>query len=100
MPATLGRDIGGQAHVAPAEIRRLVRGYVVENLLLGEDELDDAASLVETGLLDSTGALELVAFLESEFHIRVTDDQLVPANVDSIERLVAFVTRMLAEVRT
>jgi acyl carrier protein len=89
MPTPFGRD---------RNARQSIRAYIVENLLLGEDELNDGASLVETGILDSTGAMEMVAFLETEFGITVADQDLVPANLDSVERLVAFVTRRMAVI--
>lgn len=79
------------------ELRGRIRAYLVDNLLLGEDELDDGASLLDAGFLDSTGAVELVAFLEATFGILVADRELVPENLDSVERIAAFVARKLTE---
>lgn len=77
-------------------ILKMVRAYIIDNLLLGSGtDLDDGASLIEAGILDSTGAMELVAFLESAFGLAVADDELVPDNLDSVLRIKAFVERKL-----
>lgn len=54
-------------------------------------------SLLENGILDSLGILDVVAFLEAEFRIRVTDDDLVPEHFETLERLSAFVERKQRE---
>lgn len=79
------------------QIRRELRGFVVANFLLGDDDavLADDASFVEQGIIDSTGVLELVSFLERRYAIKLEDDELVPANLDSIENLVGFLERKL-----
>ena len=60
--------------------------------------IDAEQSLLEAGILDSSGAMELVLFLEEEFGIRVLDAELVPANLDSIARIAGYVERKLAAV--
>ncbi len=71
-----------------------IKLYIAENLLFSDGSgLDVSASLLGSGVLDSTGALDLVAFLEREFGIRVADEDLVPENLDTIERLARFVDR-------
>lgn len=71
-----------------AEIRR----FVEDNLLFGEKAtFADDASFLEQGLIDSTGVLELVAFVERTFGITLEDDELVPENLDSIANLVRFI---------
>jgi acyl carrier protein len=74
-------------------IRDELRRFVVENFLFGQtDHLpSDAASFLEEGVIDSTGVLELVGFLEQRFGIRVQDGDLIPENLDSIDNLVAFI---------
>lgn len=72
-----------------------VRKYIIENFLF---EAADAAlgrsdSLLESGVMDSTGVLELVGFLEEEFEIEVKDEELVPDNFDSLERIAAYIER-------
>lgn len=76
-----------------AEIEAQVRSYIEDNFLFREDRssLSDSESLIEAGLIDSTGILELVAFLEEQFKIDVADADLVPANFDSINTIVAYV---------
>jgi len=77
--------------------RKKIRNYIAENLLLGSGEtLDDEASLLDSGILDSTGAIEMVAFLESAFAITIADHELVAENLDSVARIAAFVEAKLA----
>jgi acyl carrier protein len=70
-----------------------LRSFLAENFLLGEEfrGLPGSASLIEAGIIDSTGVLELVGFLEETYDIEVTHDELVPENLDSIDRIVGFV---------
>lgn len=81
-----------------AEIKTQVRGLIEDNFLFREDRnsLSDTESLIDAGLIDSTGILELVAFLEEIFKIKVADADLVPENFDSINRIVAYVARVRA----
>jgi acyl carrier protein len=74
-------------------IERQVRQFIADNFLFreGRADLADSESLIEAGLIDSTGILELVAFLESEFGIQVADADIVPDNLDSIGTIVAYV---------
>lgn len=76
-------------------IEQDIRGFIVEALLFGRDtdNLGRADSLLTRGIIDSTGVLELVSFVEREYDILVDDAELVPANFDSIERLAAYVER-------
>jgi len=70
-----------------------VRGFIVSNFLFGDDSRlpRDDASLLGSGVVDSTGVLELVEFLEEDLGVSVADHETVPANLDSIESIVAFV---------
>lgn len=70
-----------------------VRQYVVETLLFGRTEvaLDGDTSFLESGIIDSTGVLELVQFLEERFQVKVEDEDLIPANLDSVNALTRFV---------
>jgi acyl carrier protein len=76
-----------------AEIERRVRQFIEDNFLFREDRaaLGGGESLLDAGLIDSTGILELVGFLESEFAIQVGDAEIVPENLDSIGTIVAYV---------
>ena len=81
-----------------ADIRTQVRRFVIEEILFGESgELTDETSFLEKGILDSTGVLELVAFLEKAFNIKVADTELLPDNLDSIKAAEEFVSRKLKE---
>ena len=72
-----------------------LRDFLSANYFLGEDpsQLAGSSSLIEAGLIDSTGVLELVGYLEEQFGIRITNDELLPENLDSIENIVGFVER-------
>jgi acyl carrier protein len=74
-----------------------VRRFVIENFLFGRDtELGDQDSFLESGIVDSTGVLQLVSFLESTYGIQVRDEELLPENLDSIDRISEYLTRKLS----
>jgi acyl carrier protein len=75
-----------------------VRSFVVETFLFGDTKtpLPEDGSLIENGLIDSTGILELVAFVEETFDITVSDEEILPANFDSIAKVESFVERKRA----
>jgi acyl carrier protein len=71
-----------------------VRQFVTSNFYVTDAAaLDDTTSFLDAGILDSTGVLELVAFVETAFGISVTDEELIPANFGSIKSLCAFIGR-------
>lgn len=72
-----------------------VADFIKDNFLFREDldGLSGSDSLLELGIIDSTGVLELVAFLEEGFDLEVGDAEIVPENLDSINAIAAFVTR-------
>ena len=74
-----------------------LREFVVNNFLFGQDgaDLTDDASLLELGIIDSTGVLELVSFLEGGYRLKVDDEELIPENLDSIANLARFVRKKL-----
>jgi acyl carrier protein len=74
-------------------VEQKVRGFILENFMFSNDEsaLNSEESLLEKGVIDSTGVMELVAFLEDEYKFRINDDELVPENLDSVRNIVAFV---------
>ncbi len=75
-----------------------IRQFLTENFLYGAGETltDDNASLVQSGIVDSTGILELVAFVEESFEMRVRDEEIIPANFDSVNQILMFVQRKSA----
>jgi acyl carrier protein len=74
-------------------IEQRVKRFIVENFYLSESEIDDETPLIERGFIDSTGMLELIAFLESEFDFRIADTETTPENLATISRIGAFVSR-------
>lgn len=80
------------------ETQAIVRAFIVENFLFGDEShpLPADQSLIDNDLVDSTGILELVGFLEERFGIKLADADIVPANLDSIERIVGFIARKQA----
>lgn len=80
-----------------SKIASAVREFVVENYLFGDDSAmpDDTASLVGAGVVDSTGILELIDFLETTFGITVADVEMLPENLDSVADIASFVSRKI-----
>lgn len=79
-------------------IREKIRGHILENLMFTDDpsKLPDDASLLDMGVIDSTGVLELVLLIEENFSMQVVDTAIVPENFDSVDRIVSFVMRAKA----
>lgn len=75
-----------------------IRRFILTNYLFTEDEsrLGDSESLMKSGILDSTGILELIMFLEETFGIKVADEEMAPENLDSVANAVAFLGRKTA----
>ncbi|MGH9345842.1 MAG: acyl carrier protein [Vicinamibacterales bacterium] len=78
-------------------IAREIKAFVVTNFLFGQEGagLPEDQSFLESGVIDSTGVLELVAFLEERYGIAVADRELLPENLDSIQNVSRFVARKL-----
>ena len=75
-------------------LKQQIRDFVTSNFYVAEPAaLQDQTSLLEHGIIDSTGVLEVIVFLESTFGISVDDSELLPENLDSIERIAAFVEK-------
>jgi acyl carrier protein len=77
------------------QLRSEIRQFVLDDLLMGDTPsmLDDGESFLETGTLDSIGVLDVIMFLEHNFQLKIQDCELVPENLDSVNRLVQFVMR-------
>lgn len=71
-----------------------VRNYILENYLFTEDqsELNSEDSFLEKGIIDSTGILEIIFFLEEEFGISVEDEEMLPENLDSVNNIVKYLS--------
>jgi acyl carrier protein len=88
--------------MAPQSIEQQIRLFIVEVFLFGQeaDNLTSQDSLLKRGIVDSTGVLEVVSFVERTWNLQVADEELVPDNFESIERIARFVdrkTRSLAQ---
>ena len=74
------------------DVAQSLREFIKENFLFGEEAtFSDDDSFLEQGIIDSTGVLELVAFLEEQYEITIADEELVPDNLDSISNLLRFI---------
>ncbi|MES2091149.1 MAG: acyl carrier protein [Pseudomonadota bacterium] len=79
-------------------IKDQVRQYIVDNFIMGTEgaAFTDADSFLELHLVDSTGFLELIFFIEDTFGVKVSDEDMVPENLDSLNAIETFVTRKKA----
>ena len=74
-----------------------IRQFVVDSFLFGDDErLEDDTSFLGSGIIDSTGILELIGFLEDSYDITIRDEELIPENLDSVANVARYVKRKLA----
>ena len=81
-------------------IENQIREFIKENFLFGGDDshLKADDSFLDNGIIDSTGVLELVAFVEQNFNIEVNDEELLPENLDSIRNLTLFINQKLDDI--
>ena len=76
------------------DTRQQVRNFLEENFLFGrQNDLKDGDSFLEDGILDSTGILQLIAFLGETYGITVADEEVTPDNLDSIDKIAAYLNR-------
>ena len=82
-----------------ADTSKQLRDYIVENFLFGdtETEFSDTDSFMEKGIIDSTGILEVITYIEENFNIKIEDHELIPENLDSISNIVSFIDRKVKE---
>jgi acyl carrier protein len=74
-----------------------IRNFILENFLFdqNEDALENDASFLDENIIDSTGILELVSFIEETYSIHVEDEELIPENLDSVNSVVSFIEKKL-----
>ena len=74
------------------QVKDTVMNFIRENFIMGRSDvvLDEKVSLIDSGVMDSTGVLELVEFLESQYSIKIDDEELVPENLETIENIINF----------
>lgn len=75
------------------EIKPTIKEFVINNFLMGSDagKVDDGTSFLEEGIIDSTGILELVEFIQDTYAIKVEDEELIPDNLDCINNIEKFI---------
>jgi acyl carrier protein len=76
-------------------VEQKVKEYIMDNFLFTDDEssLNNSDSFMEKGIVDSTGMLEIIYYLEDEFAIKVEDDEMIPENLDSVNNIAAFLNK-------
>ena len=81
-------------------IEEELRNFILENFIIDENpsQLDKNQSFLESGIIDSTGILELVSFIEEHYHITVEDEDLIPDNLDSLNNVINFINKKLKAV--
>jgi acyl carrier protein len=80
------------------DLEKIINEFIVSNFLFGDDTLvSPETSFIEGGVIDSTGILELITFIEDTFHFKIEDHEIVPENLDSIRKVAAFIARKCEE---
>jgi len=79
-------------------IEQTIKNFITENFLVDGDtnQLDNNQSFLESGIIDSTGMMELVSFVEGQYTIKIEDEELIPDNLDSVNNVVRFINKKLA----
>lgn len=78
------------------EIEEQVKQFVISNFYVVDAKaVSNQTSLLDSGIVDSTGVLEVIEFIERDFGLTVEDAEVVPDNLDSIERIASFICRKL-----
>lgn len=77
-----------------------LRQFILDNYLFGQTDspFSDDTSFLESGIIDSTGLLELIAFVEQRYGFRLQDQEIVPDNLDSVEKLARFVQQKVPDL--
>jgi acyl carrier protein len=80
------------------QIKQQILEFITTNFLFDDSiKLGHEDSLLETGVIDSTGVLELVAFIEETYEIKVEDEEIIPENLDSIQNITLYISQKLAQ---
>jgi len=87
-------DVNQKERPMTRDIKAAVRAYILQNFIVeAGTKIADGDSLLQMQILDSTGFLELVSFIETNFGVRVEDDEMTPENLESLDNIEAFVVR-------
>ena len=78
-------------------VEQTINNFIIENFIIdgNADRLDHDKSFLESGIIDSTGILELVSFIEEHYSVSVEDEELIPDNLDSVNNVVNFINKKL-----
>ena len=78
-------------------IKQQVVQFIISNFLFDENQqsIDEKESLLEAGILDSTGVIELIAFIEETYGIKIEDEEIIPENLDTILDITYFIEQKL-----
>jgi acyl carrier protein len=79
-------------------VEQQLRTFITENFFVEDADLRGEISLTRSGIIDSTGVMEILLFLETQFGIKVPDDEITPENLDTLDALVSYVSRMEGKV--
>ena len=76
-------------------IKAAIRSFIIRNYFFGDEtpHFDDNHSFLEKGIVDSTGILELISYIEDVYDLSIEDDEMIPENLDSLDNIAAFVVR-------
>ncbi len=80
-----------------ADLKEKIRAFIISNFYVSDPStLEDGMSLLDAGIVDSTGVLEIIAFIESEYGIQVADAEMLPENLDAVNNIAAYITKKKA----
>jgi len=74
-----------------------IRNFIIESFIIdgNPNQLGNDQSFLESGIIDSTGILELVSFIEEHYEVKIEDEELIPDNLDSVNNVVKFINKKL-----
>ncbi len=90
-----------QINPTQSEIKKTVREFIEENFLAfsGQEAFEDADSFMERGIIESTGVLELLEFIEDRFKIKVEDEEIIPDNLDTHNDVTCYIRKNISVAR-
>jgi acyl carrier protein len=93
----MGFQQGGEMPSSQSNVKDMIKSFIYTQRMIGyrPDYLKDSDSLLEKGILDSTGVLELVEYLEENFGFSVEDQEMIPENLGSIDNIVTYVQKKI-----
>ena len=93
----MGREIYLSVLEKLSMIKDKVRAYILENFLFTDDQsqLNNEDSFMDQGIIDSTAILELIFFMEEEFSVKVEVEEMIPDNLDSVDKVVRFIEKKI-----